>query len=626
MKNFLRAAIGQGLGMGWGDEAEARIRSLLSDQDYEDLLSEIRGEYGSYAEENPLAAGLAEFGGGAIPGVVMMLLPGAQAAGAAQLSRGALGAVAKMMGAGAMTGAVSGAGSAENDRTAGALSGALIGGAIGGTIPAVTRGVGSGSSWLRERLLPSQAGIENSALTKLNRALLESEMEPRDLLRVMGEDARLGVPTMVANAGYGPASLAEAVAQRGGSGSRRLDQALNEQKLGSRERTHQQITRGLQPGDYYRDEERLMDELRGRAKTMYDQAYAVGEIDDPRIMEVLDNPQFQKFFLKAREIANAEASAARLRGEDPSKYQLREIFQGTGQFDADGNEIMKRVAIPDVRTLDYIKRGIDTVIDRGFDGQGISKAEASAIRELRREFINAIDQNAPAYKQARAAYAGDMEIMDAMRAGMNDFNKMDHEEVKRLIEKMSPAEKDAFRTGVSRYLYSRIMDPSQNINAAQRIIGAPEMQAKLKPLFESEAKYNLFKAALERESQIFHQANRILGGSPTSRREAMREILESDAGIGDAMRDIITGGWWNSVTNGIGRFIRSTAVTDETADRLSKMLTSKDPDEVAAVVQLLEDHLSSLGPRALKAGATEAGLTTGSVASSWPSPLPDQEE
>ena len=78
-----RAAIGQGLGMGWGDEAEAWLRAKSGEGTYEQNLAKIRNEYGQYSKENPFVSGVAEFAGGAIPGVAAMMIPGGQGAGAA---------------------------------------------------------------------------------------------------------------------------------------------------------------------------------------------------------------------------------------------------------------------------------------------------------------------------------------------------------------------------------------------------------------------------------------------------------------------------------------------------------------------------------------------------------------
>jgi len=52
-----RAAVGQGLGMGWGDEAEAWLRSKLAgSQGYESELARINKEYAQYSKENPFVA------------------------------------------------------------------------------------------------------------------------------------------------------------------------------------------------------------------------------------------------------------------------------------------------------------------------------------------------------------------------------------------------------------------------------------------------------------------------------------------------------------------------------------------------------------------------------------------
>jgi len=105
-----RALLGQGLGMGWGDEAEAWLRSKAGEGDYEGELNRIRQEYGQYAKENPFVSGASEFVGGALPGVGMMLVPGGQAAGAAQLGRSTLGALGRLALTGAAAGTVAGAG------------------------------------------------------------------------------------------------------------------------------------------------------------------------------------------------------------------------------------------------------------------------------------------------------------------------------------------------------------------------------------------------------------------------------------------------------------------------------------------------------------------------------------
>jgi hypothetical protein len=255
----------------------------------------------------------------------------------------------------------------------------------------------------------------------------------------------------------------------------------------------------------------------------------------------------------------------------------------------------------------------------------MSTAEASALRSLRKEFVNAIDENVPAYRAARQEYAGDMEVIDAMRAGLQDFGKLDSEQVVKMVAGMGKAEKEAFRTGVARSLYGKVMDPSTNFNAASRIINSPETVSKLQPLFDDPAHFRLFQTALEREAQLFQQANKILGGSQTAKRGAMREALDEGPGVGEAVANAVTGGFWPSLTSMAARVARSSTLTPQVADKLSDMLMAKNPSEVAAVVKFLEQYEKGLVPRAVRSTAAERGAVMGGATSIFPAPMVEQE-
>lgn len=635
-----RAALGQGLGMGWGDEAEAWLRSKLGgSKGYEAELAKINQEYAQYSKENPFVAPALEFGGGAAPALAAMLatpvtggaaapaaaVAGARSAGA--LSRLAANPYVRGAVVGSGTGAVTGAGSAQpGERGQGAVVGGTVGTVVGGAAPVVIRAGGAGAKWLRDRVAPSEATVTNAAVGKVARAINESGMTPQQIEQKVLQDRARNIPSTVANADPALVDLAETVAQRSGPSGRLVEKKLGEQTAGARERTYAQTRKAMQPGNFYADEQKMVSELRKRADTLYDDAYAYGDVDDPRITEALKNPRFQEFWNKARNIADTEAQAAKLRGEDPSKYALPEIYKPSGKFDANGNEILELAKLPDVRTLDYVKRGIDATIESGFNSKnGMSKAEANALKDLRKVYVNAIDEatggaNSP-YLKARQGYSGDMEVLDAMRSGMNDFNKLDHEQVIDMISKMGTAEKDAFRTGVVRDLYSKIMDPSGNINASQRIIGSPEMQAKLQPLFDSPAKFELFKSALEREAQLFQQSNRILGGAATGRRTQARERFEEGSGVGTAVADAVSGGFWGSLTNMAARLARGATMTDDVAEKVGKLLMSSDPHEVAAAVKLIEQYEVKAAAGSKRLGKGETGAIMGTTAAFPPSPI-----
>lgn len=636
--NFTRALLGQGLALGWGDEAEAWLRSKASGTPYEEELAKINQDYAQFAAQHPIVAPATEFAGGMIPAALSYAATagsgGAAAPAAAATTARSLGALGRLaanpvlrgMVLGGTTGAVAGAGAANPEsRGAGALTGAAAGTALGGAIPLALHGGSAASRWLAERLFPTEELVASRAAGKINRALEEARggkgMTPEDLQRAVEADRVRGIPSTVANADPALVDVAETVAQRSGASARRVEERLGEQARGSRQRVYERARKSLGGRDYFEDELRLVNELRNKAKDVYSEAYALGDITDPRILEVLKSPKFKGFYDEARKIADAEALAAKLRGEDPSKFRLNEIYS----VDPSGNVVVQKA--PDVRTLDYIKRGIDATIDRGFKGEGLSKAEASALRDIRREFVNAIDEatvdpstGLSPYKAARQVYAGDMEVIDALRAGRNEFKKLSHQEIERLMKEMGTAEKEAFRTGVLQHVYDQVMNSAQNINAARRLVGSPETSAKLAPLFDSPQKFRLFKSALEREAQLVQQTQRVLGGAATGRRVQARERFEEGEKAGEVMAEVINRGFGGSLVGWAERALRSARMTDEMADEVSKLLMSSSPEEVAMAVSVLEKYGAKAARAAKSASSVEAQLVGGAAAAAPPAP------
>ncbi|MGA1354453.1 MAG: hypothetical protein ACO32I_06735 [Candidatus Limnocylindrus sp.] len=628
---FTRALLGQGLGLGWGDEAEAWLRSKIGDRAYEQELADIRREYGEFAQRRPTAAFSTELAGGALPAAIAALTTtgtggAAGPAGAGALGRIAANPVARGIATGILSGGIAGAGAAEEgERLPGSAVGAVLGGGMGGIMPLAFRGASSAADWLRERIAPSAEDVTRGAARRINRALGRADegrgMSPQEAAQRLAEDRARGIPSTLANVDPALVGLAETVAQRSGASSNIIEAQLGRQMSDVRERVMGRTGRALKAGRYYDEEQALASDLRTRARDLYEDAYSFGTVDDSRILTVLQNPQFKRFFDKARDIADTEKMAASLRGEDPSKYELTPIYM----MDAAGN--ITETALPDVRTLDYIKRGIDTVIERGFEGEGISKAEASALRDLRRQFVNAIDEatidpntGVSAYALARRDYAGDMEVLDAMRTAREKFTRLPPEEVADFVSTASRAEVDAFRTGAFRNIYDKIMESPQNFNAAKRIVNSPQTMDRLRPLFDTQAQFNLYKAALLREAQLFDQSSKILSGSPTARRLQAREEFEGGVPVGEVIANTINSGFMNSLSLLAGNVARSAKMPDEIAAETSRLLMSSNPSEVAAAVKILEDYAAKSAVGAKNLTAAEMGAIMGATTATMPAP------
>ncbi len=592
----VRSALGQGLAMGWGDEAEAGLRSIYEDRNYDQIVDQIRRENAQFSEDYPKTSAGLEFTGGVLPGLAAMAIPGGQGIGAAQLERAAVGALGKMAlknaAIGGVTGAISGAGQAtEGNRLSGAGTGAVMGTAIGGVLPLAMRGAGNAGRWALERFAPSEKRIAERSLEKMSSALRDSNMTPAEMQSVLAMDRAMGVPSVMANAGSGLSDLAETVAQRSGSGARNVEKKLLEQKSGARERTYAQTKAGMRSGEYYDDLDNLISDMKTKSDPLYKQAYSFGEVNDPKVLSFFKLPQFQKGIAKAQELLAAEG-----RELDMSK--------------------------PTVEVLDQVKRGLDGLIEKETDSVTGKVSDLGRIYvKKKNEYLNALDNAVPEYKQARDAYRGDSEIKNAMQSGMDDFNKLDPEQVVKMVNGFSAAEKEAFKTGAARNIYHTLMQPSNDFNAAKKIINSPNMRNKLEPLFDSPEHFDLYKNALERESQLFTTANRVLGGSQTGKRAQMRSEFEDESGIGEAIKQGVMGNVWSSLGGLAMKAASAGQMSKQTAENLSKMLMSSDPHEVAAVVTQLEEYAAKAAPKAIRGKALETGVATGVTNAAFPSPM-----
>jgi hypothetical protein len=646
--NFTRALLGQGLGMGWGDEAEAWLRAKVGEKSYEDNLKEINQEYAKFAQQNPYAAPITEFAGGVLPMAASYLatgLTGGAAAPAAVAttarSTGALARLAAQLSktlpnnplargavVGGGTGTIAGAGSAEEgDRAKGAIIGGTVGTGFGVGLPLVIRGGGALGTFVKDRFSRSPEYIEKRAAGKVNTALERSGITPSEAAASMSLDRAAGIPSTLANTTRPTVGLAEIVTAKSERAGDTLGDVLEANKAGGRERVVGQARRGIgNKGDFYQQEQDMVQNLRANANDLYEDAYKFGTVNDPTITRVLQNPRFKTFFDEAKKIADNERLAAELRGEDPSKYVLDDIFIA----DELGNIALSK--LPDVRTLDYIKRGMDAVVNKGYKGEGMSSAEANSLKGLKRAMVGALDKatevdGVSAYKVARQQYAGDAEVLDALRTGMDDFKKLDPEQIVSMMKGFSTAEKEAFKTGAVRSIYATVMDPSSNINAAQRLIGSPEMKDRLMPLFPSQAKFDLFKAALDREHQLFQQANRIMAGSPSARRLAGIEAFDAgESAINAFVGNSITGTWANSLMNMAATATTKSGISDDVAAKVAKLLSSSKPEEVAAAVKILERNSAQAQRSVTNLNQGETGAIMGAAVTAPGAPEVEQEQ
>jgi hypothetical protein len=592
-------ALGEGLTGNWWDELEARARTIGTNEDYRNARDKIRKEYGAYSEEHPAESTMYELAGGALP---FALTSGASAAhrGAGFLTKLAASPTARSAATGAVQGAVSGAGSAKEaeDMLPEAGNMAIAGGLFGAAVPPVMRASTGVLKRIKDAFSPN---VQDKATEILSKAAQSSGMSPQELLRKIEEDRARGVTSSnLANVSDELQALAERVAERSPESRQALRQDAANTINYQPGRVMQRVKEDLRSGDYRADVDKTVQNLRADAPQWYEEAYAFGDVQHPDIVKALQHKDMAAAFKSAKEIAETEALGAELRGEDPSKYRLKELYKIN--TDKEGNITgFELVDVPDVRTLDYLKRGIQANIDSAYGGKGMSTAKAAALKKVLDPFLETVDRatvdptrNVSRYAEIRKMYGDEKEVINAFEAGRNDFSNMDHEDVAQWYDGLSDAAKQAARTGVARGIFNKMDKATQGSGSVAKVVSGSYNEDKLRPLFESDDKFDLFKAAMKREMELHDYAKDFLSASSRGVKAESKETAEGGAkAFGSAAAQAATGnplGGAKSLMHNVVTAIANPGLNDEVAGELTRRLLSKDPKDVAASVKLLEDY------------------------------------
>lgn len=642
-ENAQRArAFGKGVLFDFADELEAGARMLASGQmssdEYYRLKEQINNDYNAWAKANPKEALGLELAGGIagsfVPGVGIVGKGFQAATGISKLA--GVGARAALTGA--ATGALSGVGQA---RTMGdipqslienAALGAITGGVGGKAIEYGGRGVNIGAQKFRERFGPGLevfdeatgqfARVPEIPLTAADRKAAEMLTEAAgdtSVQRALGLTAlaqRQGVPLSLGTSTPRMTALAEKVAGKPSSGQEDLIKNLVETRVATPERIAEKVESAL-PGakDYFDEEEAISDRLRSIGDNEYQRAFAVGEVSDPTISALINNPS-----PTIRSIWQSAQNLAQLKGKD-----LRLATEPV--LDAGGNLVglaPTKNAVPDVETLDLLKRALDDRIEKGFRGTSSEgKSEAVALKEFRNALVKRLDALVPAYREARTKYAGDLEVRDAMRYGLDLFkSKVRPAELRKTLADMSEAEKEAVKTGALEAAF-RNLEGATGGDLAKKLAGTPEKLQKLKSIMgPQEAKF--FERVMQKESQLYQRTGKITGGSRTAVLAEGMDALDASiqsGNIDEAVNFIMAGPVGRAAA--LGRFVSKLNPRKEFGDqvytKLSRALSAQKPEELREVLDMLRrsksytDYMTSVKNVAAGRAAAVTGATAPSM-------------
>ena len=592
--------LASGASFGFADEFAAGMNALLGIGTYEENLATEMQRDQAIREREPGAALAAEIiggvGGAVAGGTLLSAAPGAGAVvGAVKNVPSAI----KLGTIGAVGGALSGAGNAPpGERGSGALLGGATGALLGGVaIPLAKKGV---QATIR-KFMGSKIGKDiRIATKKILQALDRDEMTPDEAFRRVAELAPEG---RLVDVGDNTRRLGRAVAGQPGRASKIASEALEARQQGQGSRIVKAVNKAIDPaGDFAGTADDLMRIRKDATQPLYTKAYANPVDPGEDMISLFRRPAMHQAWVKARKIAANDG--------DPLPDNLFTTRP-------DGGKIVNTDAIRDVKMLDYIKRGLDDVVEPHRDPiTGKIKTNAGrGVDNLRKEYLRILDKLSPDYKAARAAWAGPSRSLELMNMGKR-FMRADDEVTTKMLARMTDDERLFFRVGAARELRQIIAKTPDGADAVKRIFGNLLKRRQIEMVFPNKKAFSEFHKSMMQESELYRtRAIASPGaGSQTQLRQADAADLAED--IGGAVRDMARGDTGSAAR----RFLKglfgkkAEGLSPEQSEVLAKALFTNDPEVNRQIIKALSVQrvLEGFDP-GFSVAAAESGRLAGAA-------------
>lgn len=239
-------------------------------------------------------------------------------------------------------------------------------------------------------------------------------------------------------------------------------------------------------------------------------ANAPGAVWSPRLQQFLDDPIAKAGLHQGLEVQRLE-SLAQGKTFNPTEY-------GIVGADESGAPVVG--AVPNMRTLDAVKRGLDNIVEQYRDpttGRLALDQRGRAVDAVRKAFVDHMDSLNPDYAAARAAWAGPSQSMDALTLGRRALNN-DPEVTASVVSKMSPSDRQFFLSGVTRALQDKISSAQDGADVTRKIFGNSLIRSKIASAFDDPEAFQRFEKQMTAEAQYAATRNEVLKGSQTGRR------------------------------------------------------------------------------------------------------------
>lgn len=426
------------------------------------------------ATTGAVAGTLAPFGiGGAVPGVARVL--------------GMEGGLLSQSGFGLLSGV--GIGGTDTLARGGSLdqagANALIGGAAGGLLP--------GAGALAGKVISAVTGKAVPAAAKtLGRAMRDDNILPAEVPQKLQE---LGDGAMVMDLGPNLQRQAGALAAVPGGAQKMVRGAVEARGEGASARVTQDVAQTVGTGP--------------ELQTLTDQIIAAQKAAaDPLYTAVRDVP------------LNATGNLKFVFGTPMGKQAFKDAVELMAN---DGVTPPNQLT---VGLIDYAKRALnDIAAAAGRQGKGnVARQAGNLARLLAKE----ADAQVPAYADARNAFAGPAQVLDAIEAGQGVFTKATTPgQLKAMLDHMTVSERDAFLQAARSSIESQMGNAVNDALSLRNMFKKGWNEQKLRLILGDDVADDLMRR-INREAVFGQTAHVVAGNSETAARTAAMSEVAPD--------------------------------------------------------------------------------------------------
>jgi hypothetical protein len=531
----------------------------------------------------------------------------------------------KGAGVGAATGAASGflSGNGLGNRISGAEWGLGIGAPLGALapllLPHLINGVSSASGAVKNaynRLLGAPVKTAAQKAEGLGRkvvakAMVDDAITPLAAGKALNEAHGRGVPLALGDMGDNLRGLTGSLSRKPGTPRRLVQAMVDTRQAGQGERVRAAVSRDL--GDIsnpFEASDALMQQAKATAAPLYEKAYSAPARTNPELEKLLATPAGRQALARARTIAANER-------RDPLKMG----------FDLDNQGEVILTKDPSLQTLDYVKRGLDDIVESHRDPvtRRLRLDEAGrAINDVRANFVKQLDKLHPDYATARAAYAGPASANQALQSGKRALNYTD-QEIERATMNLSDPDKQQFALGFRAAIGDALDGKVDAADKVTALLGSPKKRKAISKIFAGEEGLNNFLATMADERLGNETFRAVRTGSPTAGRTA--EDAATNDLFGQSAQALYNAGRGNVpglLRQGLGAFqdfrrFGAGQTAERAREEAAALLSETDPEALRKSLrealrnQALHRARLRTGRKAGIAGSVGAGQLTGSI-------------